>query len=81
MWFPGAHANIGGGYDDVVMANITMAWMMQQLSPFIEFDRSYVTEEYKLYKLQHRDKGLRLRPWACGTSSRDKLHLCTSRFS
>lgn len=31
-WFSGAHSNIGGGYPDQEMANITMAWMMDQLA-------------------------------------------------
>ena len=26
VWFPGAHANIGGGYDDQEIANVTLAW-------------------------------------------------------
>ncbi|KUJ12697.1 uncharacterized protein LY89DRAFT_755669 [Mollisia scopiformis] len=31
-WFPGAHANCGGGYDDQEVANISLAWMMDQLA-------------------------------------------------
>lgn len=31
-WFPGAHSNVGGSYEDYGMANITLAWMMDQLS-------------------------------------------------
>ncbi len=39
-----------------------MAWMMDQLSPFIEFDSSYLEDEYKAYtesRIQHR-------AWGCG---------------
>ncbi|KAF7879158.1 hypothetical protein EAF04_000357 [Stromatinia cepivora] len=32
VWFPGSHANVGGGYDDQEVANITLAWMMDQLA-------------------------------------------------
>ncbi|KAI7125671.1 hypothetical protein KC324_g17648, partial [Hortaea werneckii] len=32
VWFPGAHSNIGGSYEDAGMANITLAWMMDQLA-------------------------------------------------
>ncbi|KAI0128746.1 hypothetical protein BJ170DRAFT_701492 [Xylariales sp. AK1849] len=32
VWFPGSHANIGGGWADQGVANITLAWMMDQLS-------------------------------------------------
>lgn len=27
VWFPGAHSNVGGGYDDQEIANITLAWL------------------------------------------------------
>lgn len=26
VWFPGAHSNIGGGYPDQEIANISLAW-------------------------------------------------------
>ncbi|KAI1143808.1 hypothetical protein F5Y05DRAFT_418041 [Hypoxylon sp. FL0543] len=32
VWFPGSHGNIGGGWADQGAANITLAWMMDQLS-------------------------------------------------
>ncbi|KAK4934660.1 hypothetical protein LTR66_015563, partial [Elasticomyces elasticus] len=32
VWFPGVHSNVGGGYDDTGLADITLAWMMDQLS-------------------------------------------------
>ncbi|GAW24819.1 hypothetical protein ANO14919_144130 [Xylariales sp. No.14919] len=32
VWFPGSHANIGGGWPDQGIANTTLAWMMDQLS-------------------------------------------------
>ncbi|KAI0430373.1 hypothetical protein F5Y09DRAFT_331155 [Xylaria sp. FL1042] len=32
VWFPGSHANIGGGWPDQGVANTTLAWMMDQLS-------------------------------------------------
>lgn len=32
VWFPGVHSNVGGSYDDTSTANITLAWMMDQLS-------------------------------------------------
>ncbi|KAJ5298413.1 uncharacterized protein N7443_006533 [Penicillium atrosanguineum] len=31
-WFCGAHSNVGGGLNDQELANITMAWMMDQLT-------------------------------------------------
>ncbi|KAI1212875.1 uncharacterized protein F4807DRAFT_303343 [Annulohypoxylon truncatum] len=32
VWFPGSHGNVGGGWKDQGVANITLAWMMDQLS-------------------------------------------------
>ncbi|KAI0976077.1 hypothetical protein F4678DRAFT_456402 [Xylaria arbuscula] len=32
VWFPGSHANIGGGWPDQGVADTTLAWMMDQLS-------------------------------------------------
>jgi uncharacterized protein (DUF2235 family) len=29
-WFPGAHSNIGGGYPNDVLADVTLAWMMDR---------------------------------------------------
>lgn len=60
-WFPGAHSNVGGAYDDSGSANITLAWMMDQLSgntmaqdpelewkprEWIKFDDDYLTDWY-----------------------------------
>ncbi|KAM3070310.1 hypothetical protein ACMFMG_010142 [Clarireedia jacksonii] len=32
VWFPGSHSNVGGGYEDQEIANVTLAWMMDQLA-------------------------------------------------
>lgn len=32
VWIPGAHSNIGGSYADNGIANISLAWMMDQLA-------------------------------------------------
>ncbi|KAL3419346.1 peptidoglycan binding domain containing protein [Phlyctema vagabunda] len=45
VWFPGAHSNIGGGYDDQEMANVTLAWMMDQLASIgVGFKESYINK-------------------------------------
>ncbi len=43
-WFPGAHSNIGGGYPDTMMADITLAWMVSQLmeNDILAFDLDYI---------------------------------------
>ena len=30
VWFPGVHSNVGGGYPDNSLANVSLAWMMQE---------------------------------------------------
>ncbi|WGL15875.1 DUF2235 domain-containing protein [Microbulbifer bruguierae] len=32
VWFPGAHADIGGGYRDSRLADFTLKWMVEQIS-------------------------------------------------
>lgn len=41
-WFPGVHSNIGGGVEDQEIADMTLAWMIQQLSPYLGFDDNYL---------------------------------------
>ncbi|OCK80044.1 hypothetical protein K432DRAFT_416937 [Lepidopterella palustris CBS 459.81] len=66
VWFPGVHSNIGGGYDDQQLANITLAWMMSQLEPFLDMRLDYVLEQEednsKYYRKQHEAD----RPWSFG---------------
>jgi uncharacterized protein (DUF2235 family) len=68
VWFPGVHSNVGGGYDDQQLANITLAWMMSQLEPFLDMRMQYVLEqdeENVLYYQKQREQG---RPWSFGKS-------------
>ncbi|KAF2665387.1 hypothetical protein BT63DRAFT_377602 [Microthyrium microscopicum] len=66
VWFPGVHSNIGGGYDDEELSTITFAWMIAQLSPFLDFDRDTIArqnaENDEYYRSHHR----RPRPWSFG---------------
>lgn len=40
VWFPGSHANVGGGWYDQQIANITLAWMCDQLTTVgVEFSQ------------------------------------------
>lgn len=66
VWFPGAHANIGGGYEDQQIATITLAWMMAQCQPFLDMDIDYLLDQWEDaedYYEKHRDK---VRPWSFG---------------
>ena len=66
-WFPGAHSDIGGSYEDADLSNITLAWMISQLDHLIDFDHSYVRQQYRLSEEAHAKHGGREdRPWGCG---------------
>ncbi|KIK52392.1 hypothetical protein GYMLUDRAFT_180166 [Collybiopsis luxurians FD-317 M1] len=41
-WFPGAHTNIGGGYNDQALADLTFAWLTDLCRPLLDFDESYI---------------------------------------
>lgn len=53
VWFPGYHINIGGGSDDTLrkegdmeeMSNITFAWMLDQIKPYVSLHEEYIIEE------------------------------------
>ncbi|KAF2086334.1 hypothetical protein K490DRAFT_44602 [Saccharata proteae CBS 121410] len=66
-WFPGVHSNVGGSYDDAELANLTLAWMMSQLSPWIEFDDEYVGKQWLInQKYYAKHVQTRRRGWALG---------------
>lgn len=66
VWFPGAHSNVGGGYDDQALADITLAWMISQLSPFIDFTPGYILDENEETVDYYRSKDEEPRPWSFG---------------
>lgn len=69
VWFPGVHTNVGGGYDNQELADLTLAWMISEMSPFLEFNwqnlRNLIqnpeeesTEEWALGKQYNSAKGI-----------------------
>ncbi|KAF3925198.1 hypothetical protein ABW20_dc0103223 [Dactylellina cionopaga] len=42
VWFPGVHTNVGGGYADQEIADLTLVWMIDRFLPFLGFDLDYV---------------------------------------
>jgi Uncharacterized alpha/beta hydrolase domain (DUF2235) len=66
VWFPGVHSNVGGGYDDADIANITLAWMMSRMEPFIDFRPDYMMQMYQLNKQYYRSTGQKSRWWSFG---------------
>ncbi|XDG00737.1 hypothetical protein ABKA04_000352 [Annulohypoxylon sp. FPYF3050] len=83
VWFPGSHGNIGGGWTDQGVANITLAWMMDQLSSVgcefvpdalervhnrnVEFYNSLKIKQAKREKVAESSCGL------CRSSSKEPL--------
>jgi uncharacterized protein (DUF2235 family) len=66
VWFPGVHSNIGGGFDDTEISDITLAWMMSQLSPFLEFNEDYLMEQVRMNKTSYETSKEGKKNWAWG---------------
>ncbi|KAF2267993.1 hypothetical protein CC78DRAFT_456008, partial [Lojkania enalia] len=66
VWFPGVHSNIGGGYEDQELANITLAWMMSQLGQFLDLREDYLFEQADDNDKYYRNRGQSIRPWSFG---------------
>lgn len=55
-WFAGAHSNIGGGYPDQEMANVSLAWMMDQLASIgLEFQDETIERVFNENKEYYLD--------------------------
>lgn len=80
VWFPGSHSNVGGSYEDTGIANITLAWMMDNLAgnvaehssgfvarDWIKFDEEYI-EDLLNSEIQwyERNKKEEYRGWGMG---------------
>ncbi|KAK4619584.1 hypothetical protein CLAFUW4_11517 [Fulvia fulva] len=66
VWFPGAHSNVGGGYDDQQIATITLAWMIAQCQPFLDFDLDFVHDEWEKLEDYYERTDQKPRPWSFG---------------
>ncbi|MCJ1401636.1 polynucleotide adenylyltransferase [Xylographa trunciseda] len=67
-WFPGVHANVGGGYPDSGTADITLAWMMSQLDGLLDFNPEYIVWQRELNLKYYQDENppAAVRPWGMG---------------
>jgi hypothetical protein len=43
-WFPGVHTNVGGGYEDQGIANMTLAWMIERTREWLDYDFDYLMD-------------------------------------
>ena len=66
VWFPGVHSNVGGGYDDQDLSNITLAWMISKLEPFIDFNPNYIQSVYDSNRAYYKSTGQKPRWWSFG---------------
>ena len=66
VWFPGVHTNVGGGYDDQELANISLAWMMAMLDPLLDLRLDYIIEEEKANVEYYDRKDKSPAPWSFG---------------
>ena len=66
VWFPGVHSNIGGGYDDQEIANITLAWMISRLEPFIDFKTDFIDSCFESNRAYYKSTGQKTRWWSFG---------------
>ncbi|KAF2154064.1 hypothetical protein K461DRAFT_327229 [Myriangium duriaei CBS 260.36] len=66
VWFPGVHANIGGGYPDQALANITLAWMASQVAPMLDLDLDHILDEQDATDAYYEKDNQRPRPWSFG---------------
>lgn len=65
-WFPGVHSNIGGGTSDSSICDITLAWMITQLSKHLSFDPEYVPRQRAQNEAFYKAINVPVRPWAMG---------------
>ena len=70
-WFPGVHSAVGGGYEDTSISDISLAWMITQLSAHLSFDKAYVPRQREQNQAFYEQKAqsnrsIAVRPWAMG---------------
>lgn len=66
VWFPGVHSNVGGGYDDQELANITLAWMMSRLEPYLDFRPDFLVTQLDAQRNYYKETDQKPRWWAFG---------------
>ncbi|MFI8190054.1 DUF2235 domain-containing protein [Streptomyces sp. NPDC085946] len=70
VWFAGVHRDVGGGYPDTALADITLLWMVAQARRYgLEFDADVLGAEGPPVMTPERSTEFRVRP-----DSRGELH-------
>lgn len=74
-WFPGVHTSVGGGYQDTSISDITLAWMVTQLSRHLTFEPDYILLQQKQNRKFYIDHNENVSPWALGSIPRSDTGL------
>ena len=69
-WFPGVHSSVGGGYEDTSISDVTLAWMITQLSRHLSIDPGYILRQQEQNVRYYKDHDLPLASWAMGQIQR-----------
>ncbi|KAL0259614.1 hypothetical protein SLS55_005351 [Diplodia seriata] len=57
VWFPGAHADVGGSEPDSGLADVSLAWMMSELETAgLEFDEAYLADQWRLNRWEYAER-------------------------
>lgn len=65
-WFPGVHSSVGGGYEDTSISDITIAWMVTQLSRHLAFDPGYILQQKKMNEQFYINEKVPVCSWGMG---------------
>lgn len=74
-WFPGVHTSVGGGNADTSISDITLAWMMTQLSPHLAFESHYVDRQRQQNVEFYKRNNVPVTEWALGLIRRSDTGL------
>ncbi|KAI6096788.1 hypothetical protein EV401DRAFT_1880084 [Pisolithus croceorrhizus] len=47
VWFPGAHSDVGGGYERQDLSDLALFWMVGEIMSFIEVDTDLITKSIR----------------------------------
>lgn len=87
QWFIGSHSNVGGGYSQDGLANISLHWIKDMATqyglhfnePFLSYYKAYHLDEYRnsmtwLYKLTDSIREINRKPWTNESLHHSVLH-------
>ncbi len=76
VWFPGAHADVGGGYEQRGLSDVALAWMVQEVNDLdagLHLDPRRLSQALAADSLQNRHDETRGTVWRTRTSVARRL--------